>query len=125
MFDPIAIGFGFIGFVNKRSGYINTTTVYTLITAANSAEAYKLKNALSSENIILGDYLELPAFMLNSGNMVRLPSPKSIAYASEILTLCLDKEIDKVYALREEEKMLLKEAQQLFEEYGIGIVHGQ
>ena len=99
--------------------------MYTLITAANSAEAYKLKNALNAENIILGDYLELPAFMLNSGNMIRLPNPKSIAYASEMLTLCLDKEIDTVYALREDEKELLNEAVQLFEEYGIGIVHGR
>jgi len=99
--------------------------VNTLITAANSAEAYKLKNALNSENVILGDYLELPAFMLNSGNMIRLPNPNSMAYTSEMLTLCLDKEIDKLYALREDEKTLLKEAVQLFEEYGIGIVHGQ
>ena len=97
--------------------------MYTLITAANSAEAYKLKNALNPENVILGDYLELPAFMLNSGNMIRLPNPNSMAYTSEMLTLCLDKEVDTVYVLREEEKALLKEAKQLFEEYGIKIAH--
>ena len=97
----------------------------TLITAANSAEAHKLKNKLNTTNIILGDYLDLPSFLLKSTNMVRLPDPKSIAYASEMLTLCLDKEIDTVYVLREEEFKVLDEAMQLFCEYGIEIVHGQ
>jgi hypothetical protein len=41
-----------------------------LITAANSAEAHKLKNQLKADNIILGDYQELPAFMLKSANMI-------------------------------------------------------
>jgi len=96
--------------------------VYTLITAAATAEAYKLKNKLDSNNIILGDYLDLPAFMLASANMIRLPNPTSIAYAHEMLTLCLDRQIDRVYAMREEEVALLKEAEQLFTEYGIKIV---
>jgi hypothetical protein len=95
-----------------------------LITAANSAEAYKLKGKLGADNIILGDYLELPAFMLTSANMIQLPDPKSIAYAHEMLTLCLDKQIEIVYALRTEEYLLLKEAEQLFHEYGINIVYG-
>jgi hypothetical protein len=95
----------------------------TLITAANSAEAHRLKNKLSSEDIILGDYLDLPAFMLSSANMIRLPNPLSIAYAHEMLTLCLDKNIDTVYALREEEQGLLKEAEQLFNEFTIRIFY--
>lgn len=96
----------------------------TLITSANSAEAHRLKNKLSSVDIILGDYLDLPAFMLSSANMIRLPNPASIAYAHEMLTLCLDKNIDTVYALRKEEQELLKESEQLFNEYNIRIVHG-
>jgi hypothetical protein len=98
--------------------------VNTLITSANSAEAHRLKNKLSSVDIILGDYLDLPAFMLSSANMIRLPNPASIAYAHEMLTLCLDKNIDTVYALRKEEQELLKESEQLFNEYNIRIVHG-
>jgi len=93
-----------------------------LITAANSAEAYRLKNKLSRDEVILGDYLELPAFMLRSANMVQLPHPDSTAYAHQMLTLCLDKQIDKLYAIREEEAVLLNEAKQLFSEYGIEIV---
>ncbi|SHM95650.1 hypothetical protein [Mucilaginibacter sp. OK098] len=95
-----------------------------LITAANSAEAHRLKNQLNTENIILGDYLELPAFMLKSANMIRLPNPISLSYTHEMLTLCLDKEIKKVYALREEELTNLVKAEQLFGEYGIEVVHG-
>jgi len=94
----------------------------TLITAANSAGAQKLKNKLNTSRIILGDYLELPAFMLKSANMIRLPNPYSIAYSHEMLTLCIDKQIDTVYVIREEEKRLLNEAKQLFTEYGITII---
>jgi hypothetical protein len=94
-----------------------------LITAANSAEAYKLKNKFNQDEVILGDYLELPAFMLKAANMVQLPHPDSPAYAHQMLTLCLDRQIDTLYAMREEEAVLLNEAKQLFVEYGI-LVHG-
>jgi len=96
--------------------------VKTLITAANSAKAYNLKNSLVEQDIVLGDYMELPSFMLNQENMIRLPNPKSIAYAHQMLTLCLDLQIDTVYALRKEEQILLSEAEQLFEEYGIELL---
>lgn len=95
----------------------------TLITAANSAKAYRLKNKLNPANVILGDYLDLPAFMLTSVNMIRLPNPNSISYTHEMLTLCLDKQITTIYALREEEK-ILQTAEQLFNEYGITIIIG-
>jgi hypothetical protein len=93
----------------------------TLITAANSAAAQRLRNKLNSADILLGDHLDLPEFMLKSANMILLPNPASLAYAHEMLTLCLDKQIDTVYALRDEEKVLLNEAEQLFKEYGITI----
>ena len=94
----------------------------TLITAATSAEAQRLKNKLGADAVILGDYLQLPEFMLKAGNMVRLPDPKSIAYTHEMLALCLDNEIQTIYPLREQEKILLKEAGQLFQEYDIIVV---
>jgi len=96
-----------------------------LITSANSADAYQLKSKLNADEVILGDYEELPALMLKSGKMIQLPSPKSASYSHQMLTLCLDKGIDAVYPLREEEAILLKEAGQLFNEYGINIVDPQ
>ena len=97
----------------------------TLITAASSAKAYRLKNQLNADNILLGDYQELPAFMLGSANMIRLPNPVSLSYAHEMLTLCLDKDITAIYALRDEERKLLEESKQLFNEYGIALVDGR
>ncbi|MDR3695905.1 hypothetical protein [Mucilaginibacter sp.] len=96
--------------------------MYTLITAATSAQAYQLKNSLNSADIILGDYLELPAIMLKNANMIKLPNPASASYVHEMLTLCLDKQIKTVYAIRDSELTLLAEAGQLFSEYGIKIM---
>ena len=70
----------------------------------------------------MGDYLELPAFMLSSANMLQLPNPSSIAYTHEMLALCLDRQIDTIYALRDEELTLLNQAELLFAEYGIKIM---
>jgi hypothetical protein len=93
--------------------------VSILITAANSAQAHKLKSKLNTTGIILGDYRELPAFMLKQGEMMRLPDPRSIAYTHEMLTLCLDNAIDTIYVLTNEEAALLLESRQLFKEYNI------
>ncbi|WP_461452017.1 hypothetical protein [Mucilaginibacter sp.] len=95
-----------------------------LITSANSAAAYQLKSKLFTGDIILGDYEALPDLMIKSGKMLRLPDPKSASYSHQMLTLCLDKVIDEVYALRDEEASLLREAEQLFFEYGIKIIYG-
>ncbi|WP_179413384.1 hypothetical protein HDF19_15130 [Mucilaginibacter sp. E4BP6] len=94
-----------------------------LITSANSAAAYQLKSKLNADQVILGDYEELPALMLKSGAMIQLPNPKSVSYSHQMLTLCLDKGIQTVYPLREEEAILLKESDQLFKEYDINIVY--
>ena len=92
-----------------------------LITGAAGSSAYKLKNKLAIEGIIMGDYAELPATML-SPKMIQLPDPASASYAHQMLALCLDKGIDTVYVPKEEEWNLLNEARQLFSEYGIGLI---
>jgi len=98
--------------------------MYTLITSAASSNAYRLKNKLDKPGVILGDYMELPAIMLSNADMIKLPKPSSAAYAHEMLTLCLDRQIDTVYALRDEEFESLAEADVLFSEFGIRIIHG-
>ena len=98
-------------------------TMNTLITAANSAKAQQLKIKLNTANVILGDFQELPVFML-SPNLIKLPNPSSSSYAHEMLTLCLDRDITILYALREDELILLNQSKQLFEEYGIAISPG-
>jgi hypothetical protein len=95
--------------------------VYTLITAANSPQAYRLKNVLGVDKVLLGDYLELPDLLVQAGKMLRLPGPQSLNYTHEMLALCLDRNIDTIYALRDEEKQLLFNDSQLFREYDISI----
>ena len=93
-----------------------------LITAATSAQAYRLKSQLTTGNILLGDHLEIPQFMLASGAMIQLPNPDSSSYTHEMLALCLDNHVDTVYIFRKDEAQLLTEAEQLFKEYGISII---
>ncbi len=95
--------------------------MYTLITGAASAEAYRLKNTLGRGEVILGDYMELPDLLVRSGTVITLPNPKNGAYAHQILALCLDKAINSIYVLRAEEKEQLLNAKQLFWEYDIQI----
>ena len=96
--------------------------MYTLITAANSAQAYSLKSKLNADNVLLGDYLDLPDIMIQSGKMLKLPDPNSASYAHQMLALCLDRNIAKLYVLRKDEAEQLLNAKTLFSEYGIGIL---
>ncbi len=83
--------------------------------------AHQLKNKLNTPDILLGDYAELPALMITTGSMLVLPDPADTAYAHKMLTLCLDKQVETVYALQQKEYALLCEAGLLFNEYGITI----
>jgi hypothetical protein len=93
-----------------------------LITAANSAPAHRLKSKLTTDDVILGDHLDLPDFMVKTGKMVRLPDPRSNTYTHEMLALCLDNAFTAIYPLNAQEASLLLESRQLFKEYGIDIV---
>lgn len=89
-----------------------------------SANAHRLKTILSTEKIILGDYADIPAFMLQPGKMIKLPNPASDSYTHQMLALCLDNNISQLYALEEQEYRILALATQLFDEYGIQILNG-
>ncbi|TFF33580.1 hypothetical protein [Mucilaginibacter psychrotolerans] len=96
-----------------------------LITAATSASAHKLKNKLQAWEILLGDYADLPDFMVKNMGLLRLPNPASASYQHEMLTLCLDKGIEAIYALTGEELNLLQQSELLFNEYNIALFDGQ
>jgi len=96
--------------------------MYTLITCANSAKAYALKNNLPGELVIMGDFEALPEFLVNSGKMIRLPNPVEPSYIHQVLALCLDQNINKICPLRAQEQVLLLNSAQLFAEYGISIL---
>ncbi len=89
-----------------------------------SANAHRLQKLLNTEKVVLGDYADIPVFMLQSGKMIKLPSPASDSYTHQMLTLCLDNHIIQLYALEEQEYSILILATQLFDEYGIQILNG-
>ena len=95
--------------------------MYTLITAATSAGAYRLKNRLKMDRVLLGDYMELPDILIQSGKVIKLPNPQTPAYTHHMLALCLDMGINTIYALHSAERQLLLDAKQLFHEYDITI----
>ncbi|MEO6148902.1 MAG: hypothetical protein ABIN95_10665 [Mucilaginibacter sp.] len=95
---------------------------FILITAATTSQAHKIKSDIHSDNVILGDYMDLPDFMLKPGKLMHIPNPASASYSHEMLTFCLDNDITAVYPLREAEEALLLEAVQLFTEFNINIV---
>jgi hypothetical protein len=90
-----------------------------LITAASTTKAHQLKIKLNIPNIVLGDFVDLPEFLLKSGSMIKLANPNSENYIHLMLSFCLDNNITGIYPLRELEFNKLNEAKQLFEEYGI------
>lgn len=83
----------------------------TLFTTANSLNHFKLSQVFSASELVFGDDYQN-----------KFPSEKSISFAHELLSFCLDQEIKKVYALREGELNPLSEAKVLFAEFGIEIV---
>lgn len=90
-----------------------------LITGATSAKTYQLKKQFETDNLLLGDYMELPPSMVKSGKLIQLPSPQKSSYAHEMLTLCLDRGIEKLIILNENEIEALVPVSQLFAEYNI------
>lgn len=91
-----------------------------LITSATSAQAHKLKSSLINDEVILGDFTELPSFM----GIVKLPNPATDTYAHEMLTLALDNNIETIYLLNVQEAAVLLLSEQLFKEYNITLVDG-
>ncbi len=95
---------------------------YLLITGAITAAAYKVKNKLADRQVLLGEYLDIPAPLLNANKIIGLPNPGHDAYIHLMLNLCLDRQIETIYPLRLEEQFALKQAITLFSEFNIAIV---
>lgn len=94
-----------------------------LITAAVTAQAYKLKNLLDKEaTFIFADQGDVPAFVAKETLFLNIPAGDSASFAHELLSLCLDHQIDYVFPLRRNEIDALAEARQLFAEYEIKVV---
>ena len=91
-----------------------------LITAASFAVAYKLERYLNESEVYLAEQIEMPA--IPGKKFVCIPAASSPTFISEMLKICLDNQIVKIFPLKKSEIKELSEANQLFNEYGINII---
>jgi hypothetical protein len=91
-----------------------------LITAASFAVAYKLERFLNEPEVYFAEQTEMPA--IPGKKFIRIPDASSPIFTSEILKICLDNQIVKVFPLKRSEIKELSKANQLFSEYGISII---
>lgn len=86
-----------------------------LLTGAQSALSYKAKRLLLADEVLLGDYLPVPAMAA----LQQLPDPASGVYIHEFLKICLALGVERVYPIRRAEALALQHSGALFAEYGI------
>jgi hypothetical protein len=91
-----------------------------LITAASFSIAYKLERSLNESEVYFAEQIEMPA--IPGKKFIRIPEVSSPVFTSEILKICLDYQIVKIFPLKEAEIKELSKADQLFKEYGINII---
>ena len=95
----------------------------SLITAASAATAYKLEKELAgSHSVILADSVELPSVLLKDKKFIKIPEASSFSFSHQLLGICLDLGVDRVFPLRKAEITALAESRQLFDEYGIKVM---
>jgi hypothetical protein len=82
----------------------------TLFTTSSTINNHQLLKLFDQDEIVFGELFQN-----------KFPSEKSISFAHELLSFCLDLNIQKVYATRAGELLPLSEAKVLFAEFGIDI----
>ncbi|MDP2413697.1 hypothetical protein [Daejeonella sp.] len=91
-----------------------------LITAASFSLAYKLEQSLNESEVYFAEHIEMPS--IPGKKFIRIPEASSPIFTSELLKICIDNQIVKIYPLKEAEIKELSKAKQLFIEYGINII---
>ena len=91
-----------------------------LITAALSQQAYRLHRTLNNSDTVFADISELPFIPGREG--IVIPSYHSMSFTHEILKICLDYHISRVFPLVFGEIAELSKARMLFSEYDISLI---
>lgn len=91
-----------------------------LITAASFSMAFKLERFLNESEVYFAEQIEMP--VIPGKKFIRIPDASSPVFTSEMLKICLDNQIVKIFPLKEAEIKELSKANQLFKEYGINII---
>jgi hypothetical protein len=91
----------------------------TLITCGNNPSIYFLEKWLPDNSFIYGD----TAFIAQNSitQQVLLPSVLQADFIHQLLNICLDQQIERVFAMAAAEQELLAEAVELFAEFNINL----
>ena len=82
----------------------------TLFTTSKTIPVHQLLKLFNNDELVFGDTF-----------LDKFPSEKSISFAHELLSFCLDQNIQKIYATRAGELLPLMESKVLYAEFGIEI----
>lgn len=93
-----------------------------LITGAKTATALKLIKAFGQYEVLLGDYGDLPNITTNTYSFVELGDWKADVLAHNLLTKCLDYQVDVLLPIYASEVVALVKSIVLFEEFGIKVL---
>lgn len=93
-----------------------------MITAALQAFAQRLAKQVQQATglkVVFAESGEIPSALLQGQKYKRIPHGIAPTFVHELLSLCLDAEIDYLLPLRKNEMQALSASKQLFMEYGI------
>jgi hypothetical protein len=94
----------------------------TLITGGKSAQAQKILKAFTGDQILLGDYGDMPSFASAQYQFVSLGERNDDTIAHTLLNACLDQQADRLLPLYSFELEAVMRSAVLFEEFNIHVL---
>ncbi|KIO74963.1 hypothetical protein TH53_23410 [Pedobacter lusitanus] len=94
----------------------------TLITGGKSAQALKILKAFTTDQVLLGDYGEIPSFASDQYQFVSLGERNDDTIAHNLLNTCLDLEVDRLLPLYQFELEAVMRSSILFQEFNIHVL---
>ena len=94
----------------------------TLITGGKSAQALKILKAFTNDQVLLGDYGDMPSFASAQYQFVSLGEKNEETIAHTLLNACLDQQADRLLPLYQFELEAVMRSAILFEEFNIHVL---
>jgi hypothetical protein len=94
----------------------------TLITGGKSAQALKILKAFTNDQVLLGDYGDMPSFASTQYQFVSLGEKNEETIAHTLLNACLDQEADRLLPLYQFELEAVMRSSILFKEFNIHVL---
>lgn len=93
-----------------------------LITGGNSATAFKLTKAFKNYSILLADYGVVPDFSYENTQIKSMGVLQGDSVVHQLLSFCLDHEIDLLLPLHQNEIIELHKSINLFNEFNVQLL---